>query len=361
MALDLSALDEAPPTPATAAGEPLMIRLADIEVDPNQPRKSFDPVKMAEMVASVKARGVKSPVSVRPHPDKPGKWILNYGERRYRASIDAGREEIPAFVDQQHDDYDQVIENLQREDLRPMELALFINRKKKDGDRNAKIARELGVDASFITYHLALIDPPAAIEALYASGRCTSPKILYDLSTLHGKYPDEVDAWVEQAEEVTRAAVSALSTSLKNGTSQEPPQPPNGSGISGGGNLGMFQGSGPDGGHGGSATVAKDEGKPAKTKPGASADGRGNNGEGGEGGEPPEEGRTSWPRGKVASDPTLMRKPLLLVTIDGRSAAILLNRKPTSTGLVHIRYENGENAEVSAADCVIESLSEENG
>lgn len=196
MALDLSALEEKPTAPAVAGaaqptGKPLDIPLADIEEDPDQPRKEFTPEAMQEMTDSVRARGVKTPVSVRTHPSKPGKWMLNFGARRYRGSLAAGRATIPAFVDEAHDDYDQVIENIQRDDLKPMELALFIKKRLDAGDQKKAIAKNLGKDGAIITQHLALIDPPACIEDAYSNGKCTSPKTLYELRGLHEKFPEQ--------------------------------------------------------------------------------------------------------------------------------------------------------------------------
>ena len=68
-------------------GKPLELLLIDIEEDPNQPRRTFDKESMGTMIESIRLNGVRTPVSVRTHPEKPGKWMLNYGARRYRASM----------------------------------------------------------------------------------------------------------------------------------------------------------------------------------------------------------------------------------------------------------------------------------
>lgn len=234
MALDLSALEEKPTAPAVAGaaqptGKPLDIPLADIEEDPDQPRKEFTPEAMQEMTDSVRARGVKTPVSVRTHPSKPGKWMLNFGARRYRGSLAAGRATIPAFVDEAHDDYDQVIENIQRDDLKPMELALFIKKRLDAGDQKKAIAKNLGKDGAIITQHLALIDPPACIEDAYSNGKCTSPKTLYELRGLHEKFPEQVEAWCADAVEITRKTVADLADELK-GKKKPAPAPAAGEG-----------------------------------------------------------------------------------------------------------------------------------
>ena len=69
-----------------------------IDEDPNQPRKTFD--NITELSESIKERGVKSPISV--HPIDNGRYMINHGARRYRASKLAGKTTIPAFID---DDY----------------------------------------------------------------------------------------------------------------------------------------------------------------------------------------------------------------------------------------------------------------
>jgi len=366
MALDLSALEEKPTAPAVAVavqptGKPLDIPLADIEEDPEQPRKDFTPEAMQEMTDSIRARGVKTPVSVRTHPSKPGKWMLNYGARRYRGSMAASRDTIPAFVDEAHDDYDQVIENIQRDDLKPMELALFIKKRLDAGDQKKAIAKNLGKDGAIITQHLALIDPPACIEDAYSNGKCTSPKTLYELRGLHEKFPEQVEAWCADAAEITRKTVADLADELK-GKKKPAPAPAAGEGQQGGEQTG---GEASKFGHDqipGGAGEAEGEGN--KTKQAGKKGGDNDQGGGAGAGEEGDGGRdtgelTSWPKGRAVSDPDRMSKPLLLVEFDGRSAAVLLNRRPTTAGLIHIRFEDGGgDQEVDAGACKINLLTD---
>ena len=225
--LDLTALDRTTPAPtpdpiakertvtAEVLGRPLHIPVRDIDEDPGQPRKEFTAASMEELEQSVRMHGVKTPISIRPHPSEPKRWILNFGARRLRASKAAGKTTIPAFIDRSHTDYQQVIENLQREDLKPRELAMFIKKKMDEGEKQAHIAELLGVNRSMVTNHLALIDPPACIEEIYTSGKCLSAKTLYDLRNLHKEFPKEVDRWCATDQEITRATVSALSAKLR--------------------------------------------------------------------------------------------------------------------------------------------------
>ena len=83
-----------------------------IEEDPNQPRNEFDPVTLQELADTIRLRGVKTPISVHPNLQKDGYFIINHGARRFRASILAGKESIPAFIDSDYTQSDQLIENL---------------------------------------------------------------------------------------------------------------------------------------------------------------------------------------------------------------------------------------------------------
>jgi ParB family chromosome partitioning protein len=227
--LDLTALDRTTPTSvptpdpiakerivtAEVLGRPLQIQVKDIDEDPGQPRQEFSAESMEELENSIRLHGVKTPISIRPHPTEQKRWILNFGARRLRASKAVGKATIPAFVDRSHTDYQQVIENLQREDLKPRELAIFIKRKMDEGEKQAQIAELLGVNRSMVTNHLALIDPPACIDEIYTSGKCSSAKTLYDLRNLYKEFPKEVERWCSIDQEITRATVSALSAKLR--------------------------------------------------------------------------------------------------------------------------------------------------
>jgi len=206
MNLDLTGLAE---ITQPAAGEPLMLPLDLISCDPNQPRKHFDESALTELAESIRAIGVVQPVSVRPDPFVSGRYIINYGERRYRASLAAGMGTIPVFVHKAPDDYRQVAENLHRADLSPMEMALFIKRRLDAGEKKNEIAAKLGYKNGYVTEHLALLEAPPCVEKAYANG-ATSARTLYDLRRLHDEFPQEVDAWCASGVEVTRDTVATL-------------------------------------------------------------------------------------------------------------------------------------------------------
>ena len=84
--------------------------------------------------------------------------MLNFGARRLRASRLAGLSEIPAFIDATADNFDQVIENERREGLKPLELALFVQKRLALGDNQAEIAKRLGKSRQWVTLATALIE-----------------------------------------------------------------------------------------------------------------------------------------------------------------------------------------------------------
>lgn len=215
MPLDLTVLDDAVPAPA--GGAPLELPIDTIDEDPEQPRFEFDDQPLAELAETIRERGVRQPVSVRPHPEQPGRWMLNFGARRLRASRMAGRQTVPAFVDLAADSYDQVIENEQRQNLQPLELALFVQRRMRAGETQAEVAARLGKSRGYLTFIAALIDPPDLVMELYRSCRCRGLAELYELRRLHEAQPDAVAAWLASGAEVTRAAVQRLKEDLRAG------------------------------------------------------------------------------------------------------------------------------------------------
>lgn len=215
MPLQLEGYALLPDEDAPAAGAPLQIAIEAIDEDPDQPRQEFDAEALEELAATIRERGVRQPISVRPHPEEPGRWMLNFGARRLRASKLAERSHVPAFVDHAVDSYDQVIENEQREGLQPLELALFVQRRIAAGESPAEIARRLGKSRGYLTFVGALIDAPDWLMALYRSGRCRGLAELYELRRLHGSEPAAVERWLEAAGKVTRGGVQGLKESLE--------------------------------------------------------------------------------------------------------------------------------------------------
>ncbi len=188
----------------------MQLPIDSIDEDPDQPRSDFDAAALEEPASTIRTRGVLQPVAVRPHPQSQGRWMLNFGSRRYRASRLADRDVIPAFVDESFDNYAQVIENEQREALKPLELALFMQRRLIAGDTRAEIARGLGKSRGYLTFVGALIDAPEWLLDLYRSGRCTGTNELYDLRKLHESHRLAVEQWSRELGSISREDVHRL-------------------------------------------------------------------------------------------------------------------------------------------------------
>jgi ParB family chromosome partitioning protein len=196
MKLDLSGLDQFKPSdllgPAAGAAAPRELDLALIDFDAAQPRRRIDDQALAELAASIKIHGVLEPVSLRSHPDCPGRYLVNRGERRVRASRLAGRRTVPWLLDERADPYLQVIENLQRQDLSPFDIARFIAEREHAGDSRSEIARQLCKPASFVTEAAALVVAPPELAAAVDAGRIKDTRVLYRVARALRDNPESV-------------------------------------------------------------------------------------------------------------------------------------------------------------------------
>lgn len=198
-----------------ARGGPLALAIDLIDEDPDQPRKKDNPgfsaKSLTELAAAIRLRGVKTPISVRPHPDKPGRYLINHGARRFRASHLAGLLTIPGFIDTNYSQADQVVENLHRDELTAREIADYIGRELAKGLRKGEIARQISKSAAFVTQHAALLDLPYPVASAFSIGRVRDVTLINELIYIHRKYPDEVTAWLaDESQEVTRPSVRML-------------------------------------------------------------------------------------------------------------------------------------------------------
>src|SRR5947199_4282793 len=140
------------------------VLLADVQPNPDQPRKHFAPDKLAELADSIKARGLLQPIIVR--RVETGYQLLA-GERRFRAAQLAGLDKLPALIRSADDPLEiALIENLQREDLSPLEeaegLAQLIER---HGYSHREVAELLGKSRPYVSTTLALTRLPDAVKA----------------------------------------------------------------------------------------------------------------------------------------------------------------------------------------------------
>ena len=139
-----------------------------IESNPGQPRTIFDEDALQELAASIKEHGVLQPILVRPLGGN--RYQLIAGERRWRATREAGIATIPALVEEIDDDTAleiSIIENLQREDLSPLEEATMFDRMVREhGYSIRKLAEKLGKDKGYLENRLRLADAPEEIREL---------------------------------------------------------------------------------------------------------------------------------------------------------------------------------------------------
>ena len=145
-----------------------IVHIDRIEPNPEQPRLVFEQEALDELAASIREHGVLQPILVRPLG--PNTFQLVAGERRWRASRLAGLETIPALIEEIDDDTAleiSIIENLQREDLSPLdEAAMFDRMVHEHGYSIRKLADKLGKDKGYLENRLRLADAPPEIREL---------------------------------------------------------------------------------------------------------------------------------------------------------------------------------------------------
>lgn len=379
-----------PTTPKNQINVVLELSLDEIEEDPDQPRKKFDEEALQELANEIKNRGVQQPINVRPKGAN-GKHMIFQGARRYRASLLAGKTTIPAIIRNKDetgfDDYAQVTENTQRENLSALDLAEFIVRKKNEGKTGKEIAKALSMRESAITRHLSLLDAPKNLLEAFKSGRIAGVEVFYELTKLVESNPDLAANLVLGEGEITLAMIrSAKKTKLDQEQSAgrpnnetepvvaqerlEPeaptarrefalePSPPNTDPTQA---LELENGN--------------PEQKVELTNP--SSD-NGQNGhlfgnESGTGENLALDPQPASPpvqkvpyhnpeldkKEPTKADPSKIKKPLLLGKHADRDIKVLLQRTPSMVGLIHIQYEDTmEEAEVSIGEIQLTALHE---
>jgi ParB family chromosome partitioning protein len=296
-----------------ARGGPLALPLDLIDEDPAQPRTrdnpGFSPKSLTELAAAIKLRGVKTPISVRPNPGAPGRYLINHGARRYRASRLAGMATVPGFIDANYNLADQVVENLHRNELTAREIADYIGRELAKGLRKGEIARQISKSAAFVTQHAALLDLPEAVAAAFSGGRVRDVTLVNELVFVHRKAPADVAAWLsDETQEVTRRSVRMLRAFVEQKSS-----------------------------------LRKGAEAPSDPSPEVVIAGAPKHGIGDAHNDKP----TSWV------------SPVLAVRHDGREGRLLIRRRPTAVGKAWLRYDDDcELAEVDLADVQLVALIE---
>ncbi len=205
----------------TEAGDVVQMKsIAEIEAGMFQPRRVFATEALADLVVSVKEKGVLQPLIVRSHPTKTGMYEIIAGERRFRASKMAGLTQVPvlikSFTDKEALEV-AIIENLQREDLNPLEEAEAYKRLLKEFNYTQEaLSRVVGKSRSHLANMMRLLDLPEEIKNMVEKK---------DLSAGHARALLTAPKPVELAREVVKKGLNVRQTE-KLAVQRAKPNPP---------------------------------------------------------------------------------------------------------------------------------------
>jgi ParB family chromosome partitioning protein len=289
------------------SGAPLLVPIDLIDEDPSQPRTQdnpgFSPDRIAELAATFGPNGPKSPISLRNNLAVPGRYLINHGARRTRAGRLKGLEAMPAFIDNNYSEVDQVIENLQRDNLTPREVADWIGRELARGKKKTDIAKSVGKSAAFVSQHVTLLNLPDQIAFAFNAGRAKDVTVVNELVTAFKKNPDQVTAWLSDAHrEITRSEVRTLREFLQDRPS--------------------------DNTSGASARSYQPADGPSKST-------------------------------ASTASPARLKKAIVQIEYKGRPARLLLSKRPSASGLAWIKHEDdGHEREVDVLGITLKAIIE---
>jgi ParB/RepB/Spo0J family partition protein len=215
MTLDLSfkELVDAAANPNAATGRPLLVAIDCIDEDPDQPRRNFSEKELEELSQTIREHGVLQPIVLR-RSNEVGRYVIVMGARRYRAAQSAGLRELPAFVQDVGlpDRYAQMIENIQRDDLRAPEIAAFIADRLGAGDTQADISRRLGKPRDWVSRYASVQSMPEFLRARLEGGSIRS---LYELYQAWRTHPGEIERLCATQDSFTDAQARQLARDVR--------------------------------------------------------------------------------------------------------------------------------------------------
>jgi ParB family chromosome partitioning protein len=288
---DLSALLDTPTTLSNGGG-PLMLEMNLIDEDPHQPRTENNPgfsvESLDDLAASIMLRGIKTPISVRENPEIKGRYIINHGARRFRGAKRAGKAVVPGFVDNDYNEADQVVENLQRNELTAREIADFIGRELSKGIKKGEIAKAISKSAAFVSQHVTLLDLPDPIAKAFNSNRVKDVTVINELVTAFKRKSQDVSHWLnDKNQEITRGSVKLLREFLDNKK----------------------------------AYASQDEGRETAVSSSERNE---------------QDAKTE----DKTVDPSKLKKAIIQVKYNNRSARLILNRRPHAEGFAWLKYDD---------------------
>jgi ParB family chromosome partitioning protein len=156
-------------------GNVVLTPIANVRPNPNQPRRDFDEQAMLELAQSVEREGIIQPIIVR--RTAPGDYQIIAGERRWRAASLAGLTEVPVIVREADDQKVlelAIVENIQREDLNPIELAIAFERMAAELSlSHEEIGQKTGKDRATVTNSIRLLQLPDKVRELVSTRKLT--------------------------------------------------------------------------------------------------------------------------------------------------------------------------------------------
>lgn len=214
MAMDLSFKDLADVAAAGPSdGRPLKVALELIDEDPDQPRREFPEEELQHLAASIRIDGILQPIVVR-RSEQAGRFVIVMGARRYRAAKLAELVEAPIFVQDaaEASPYAQMVENIQRDDLKANEIARFIAARLSAGEKQTEIARRLGKPRDWVSRYAAVPKMPEFLQEMLAA---SSIRAVYELYQAWRQQPSEVEQAVSQRSAFTDAQAREFASGVR--------------------------------------------------------------------------------------------------------------------------------------------------
>ena len=214
MALDLSFKDLADVAVGNASdGRPLKVALDLIDEDADQPRREFPEEELQNLAASIRIDGILQPIVVR-RSEQAGRYIIVMGARRYRAAKLAELNEAPIFIQDgdEANPYAQMVENIQRDDLKANEIARFITARLDAGEKQTEIARRLGKPRDWVSRYGAVPKMPPFLQEMLAT---SSIRAVYELYQAWRQEPGEVERVVQDRAAFTDAQAREFAATVR--------------------------------------------------------------------------------------------------------------------------------------------------
>lgn len=208
----------------------LSVPLENVAPDPEQVRKIFDQESLEGLAKSLLETGQLEPIVVSPK-DSNGIYVIQKGERRYRASKLAGLDKIDVIVNESNLSeltlrIEQLVENIQREDLEPIEIGRALATMSESGLAGNEIADKLGKSEAWVSLHLAVGTAKGLIKDLIEAGKVADATVVHELGRLQEERPAAFKTYCKKvlATEGMMASRAEI-RSLRKGKTTKPAKP----------------------------------------------------------------------------------------------------------------------------------------